>query len=181
MIYIGGLVLGVLLIASQIFINDKPQVSPLGKIHQDIVIDYPNMSHISRADLEKELSSSDLVILDTRPEKEYNVSHIEGALQVDPDITPDSFRVRYGQALKNKKIIVYCSVGKRSSILGNRMQSIALEAGAMSVQNLEGGLFGWHNDSRPLVNASGETASIHPYNAYWGRLIENRDEIRYRP
>ena len=181
MIYIGGLVLVGLLIATHTFTNDKASASPLGKIHQDIVTDYPDMSHISRADLEKELSSSDVLILDTRPVKEYNVSHIEGALQVDPDITPDSFRSSYGQALKNKKIIVYCSVGQRSSILGNRLQSIALEAGAISIQNMEGGLFGWHNDNRPLVNASGKTSGIHPYNAYWGRLIENKNEIRYRP
>jgi len=180
-IFIGMLALAALLAAAITFTKDKAAASPLGKIHEKIVTDYPDMSHMSRAGLEKRLLSSDLLILDTRPIEEYNVSHIPGALQVDPDISPVAFRTKFGKLLKNKKVVVYCSVGRRSSILGDRLHSTALTAGAISIHNIEGGLFGWHNDNRPLVDASGATSGIHPYNAYWGRLIENKDTIRYRP
>jgi len=143
--------------------------------------DYPDMSHISRAELETQLTSGDIVILDTRPVEEYNVSHIPGAMQIDPDIDPETFQTKFGRSLKNKNVIVYCSVGRRSSILGDRLQSTVLASGAISMKNMEGGLFGWHNDNRPLVNTSGTTSGIHPYNAYWGRLIKNKETIRYRP
>lgn len=180
-IYIGLIAATFAVIATMSSADHKVKTTPLGELHQKIMTNYPSMSHISRTELEKQLTSGKLLILDTRPAKEYNVSHIAGALQVDPDISPELFRARYGKAVKNKRLVVYCSVGHRSSDLGERLQSTALNAGAVSVQNMEGGLFGWHNDKRPLVNASGSTSGIHPYNAFWGRLIENKDAIRYRP
>jgi len=180
-IYIGLLVLATLLATAITLAKDKTSASPLAKVHQDIVTDFPDMSHMSRAELETQLTSTDILILDTRPMEEYNVSHIPGALQVDPDIDPETFRTQFGASLANKNVIVYCSVGRRSSILGDRLQNTALASGAINVQNMEGGLFGWHNDERPLVNRSGTTSDIHPYNAYWGRLIENKGNIRYRP
>jgi len=180
-IYIGFIVVTLTIIATMSSAGDKVKMTPLGELHQKIMTDYPSMSHISRTELEKQLTSDAFLILDIRPAKEYNVSHIAGALQVDPDISSESFRTRYGKAVKNKRLIVYCSVGHRSSDLGERLQNTALNAGAVSVQNMEGGLFGWHNDNRPLVNASGSTSGIHPYNAFWGRLIENKDAIRYNP
>ncbi len=173
--------MAIIMSAAFAFAKNKASLTPLDKIHQRIVTDFPKISHISRAELETRLTSGEILILDTRPINEYNVSHIAGARQVDPDISPQLFQAKFGEALKNKRVVVYCSVGRRSTILGARLQSTALNAGAFSVQNMEGGLFGWHNDNRPLVSASGTTSGIHPYNAFWGRLIENKDAIRYRP
>jgi len=132
-IYILPLALPFLIAAAIIFKKDEASSTPLSKIHQEIISDYPNMSHISRAELENHLTSAGLLILDTRPIKEYNVSHIEGALQVDPDIGPEAFRTKFGKLLKNKKVVIYCSVGRRSSILGDRLHSTALTAGAISI------------------------------------------------
>lgn len=180
-IYIGLIALVVIMATFYIFAGHNMRLTPLGKVHQNIVTEFPNMTHISRAEIETRLTSGEILLLDTRPVKEYNVSHIAGALQVDPDISPELFLIKFREALKNKQVVVYCSVGQRSSVLGTRLYSTALSAGAMSVQNMEGGLFGWHNDKRPLVNASGSTSKIHPYNTYWGALIENKDAIRYSP
>ena len=180
-IYIGLIALVFIMTASLALAEDKTSPSPLNKIHQKIMTDYPKLSHISRVELEAHLTSGDVLVLDTRPEKEYKVSHIPGALQLDPKIGSELFLRKFGHALKDKRVVVYCSVGRRSSILGSRLQNTALSAGAISVQNMEGGLFGWHNDNRPLVNASGTTTGIHPYNIFWGRLIKNKDAIRYRP
>ncbi len=161
--------------------KNQDHVNALETIHKTIISDYPDMSHISRTELAQSLASEDVLILDTRPQEEYAVSHIKGARQVDPDISPQAFKTRFGHAVKNKKVIVYCSVGHRSSNFGQRLQSTALSAGAVSVQNMEGGLFGWHNDARPLENAAGTTTYIHPYNARWGRLVKRKDDIRYHP
>lgn len=180
-IYIGLLSLIIIMAAILFVKKDKTDLNPLGDIHEEIVTDYPDMSHISRATFETQLQSNEFLILDTRPVEEYNISHIKGALQVDPDISPKAFKTKFETALKNKKLVVYCSVGRRSSILGERIRNTALSAGAISIQNLEGGLFGWHNDNRPLVNNSGATSEIHPYNSFWGRLIENKEFIRHHP
>jgi rhodanese-related sulfurtransferase len=180
-IYISFLALALILAAIFTYAKNETNLTPLGKVHQDIEVNYPHMSHISPAELEKQLMSDDLLIFDTRPLEEYNVSHIAGAIQIEPDITPENFTAKFRESLKDKRVIVYCSVGWRSSILGTRLEGAALNAGAVSIQNLEGGLFGWHGANRPLVNPLGTTSKVHPYNAYWGRLIENKDDIRYRP
>jgi len=169
-----------LAIPVQTLAKNPQSQSRLEKIHADILTDYPSLSHISRADLQSRLNENDVLILDTRPLKEYNVSHIPGALQVDPHMDATTFQTKFGSQLKDKTLIVYCSVGRRSSILGERLQKTAIEAGALSVKNMEGGVFGWHNDGRVLENESGPTASIHPYNVFWGRLINNKSGIRYK-
>ncbi len=163
------------------FIKGNTPLTPLDEIHQEITDEFPEMPHISRADLERQLTSDNLVILDTRPMSEYLVSHISGALQVNPEMSAEEFQAKFAGSLKNKTIVVYCSVGHRSTIFGHRLQNEAIAEGAKKIQNLEGGLFGWHNDGRPLVNASGATSGIHPYNTFWGRLIETKDDIRYQP
>jgi len=156
---------------------------PLVKIHANIIKDYPQIPHISRKELQSRLAlpSNNLLILDTRPIKEYDVSHIEGAIQINPNTTPQEFEEQFGNQLSGKTIIVYCSVGRRSTQLGDRLTPIISRSEAVQFYNLEGGLFSWHNDRRKLVNASGNTDAIHPYNLFWGRLIQNKGQISYIP
>jgi hypothetical protein len=39
------------------------------------------------------------------------------------------------------------------------------------VQNLEGSIFQWANEHRPLVRDGQRETRVHPYNAVWGRLL----------
>jgi len=157
--------------------------TPLADIHTKITMDYPELSHIKGDDLYMRILSGDsnLVILDTRPEREFNVSHIPGALQIDPNMNADDFAAVYSSVLTGNDVVLYCSVGRRSSQFGERVKTRAREAGAAKVMNLEGGIFGWHNDGHPLENENGGTVYVHPYNFFWGRLIENKDRISYVP
>ena len=82
------------------------------------------------------------------------------------------------QDLKGKTVVFYCSVGVRSSALAESVKADLLAAGTKEVVNLEGGIFGWHNQSRPLVDKSGPTTFVHPYNAYWGRLLTRPELAR---
>ncbi len=170
------------LILGAISIAAKNNQAPdrLAETHKTIVTDYPALSHISRDELQTRLGDNDILIFDTRQPAEYHVSYIAGAVQLDPDIEAANFEDHFGASLRGKHVIVYCSVGRRSSILSSRLKDVALKAGAISVSNLEGGLFGWHNDKRPLQNKAGPTTNIHPYNAFWGRLIDNKDAISYK-
>lgn len=91
------------------------------------------------------------VILDARSKAEFDVSHLPGARPFGPDIPKDA------------AIVVYCSVGYRSSQLARQLT----HAGYTNVANLDGGIFQWANDGRPLEGGR----KVHPYNAHWSRYL----------
>ncbi|MCA9613864.1 MAG: rhodanese-like domain-containing protein [Sandaracinus sp.] len=102
------------------------------------------------------------LLLDARTEAEFRVSHLEGALRVDPE-RPDVARLPRPSA--GRKVVVYCSVGWRSGDVA----AVLRQAGWREVYNLEGGLFAWANAGRAVV---GEGApKVHPFDATWGRLL----------
>lgn len=131
--------------------------------------EYKDVRHISTDSLATLLTSSERtngpIILDTRTRAEYDVSHIEGAIFVDPENPAiDSLGID-----KDAPIVAYCSVGYRSSQVARALQ----DQGFSNVVNLEGSLFKWANEGRPVVSGEGQpTALVHPYNALWGRLLD---------
>jgi len=68
--------------------------------------------------------------------------------------------------------VTYCSVGYRSAKMAQRLRN----AGYTNVQNLEGSIFEWANEHRPLVRDGEPTKQVHPYSALRGHLL--RDEVR---
>lgn len=115
-----------------------------------------------------------LLLLDVRSPDEFAISHIRGAVRVDPDITADKFVRLFGTSVKDQQLVFYCSVGYRSSILLERVQQQALDAGAISLTNLRGGIFRWYNERRPLYDQAGPVDTVHRYDAFWGRLLQKR-------
>lgn len=109
------------------------------------------------------------VILDVRGPAEFSVSHLRGAKRVDPKGKVENLKPLIAT---NRPVIVYCSVGYRSSELARRL----IKAGMTNVFNLEGSIFQWANEGRPLVNESGQAKMVHPYNARWGTLL--KPEVR---
>ena len=51
-----------------------------------------------------------------------------------------------------------------------------MQIGFTRVYNLEGSIFKWANEHRPLVDRSGPASVVHPYNRIWGRLLD--DDVR---
>ena len=156
----------------------------LVEIHQGILENQPDVQHIDNESLnEMLLRNSDtvtsLVIFDVREEAEYAVSHISNAVRVAPDIDKKSFMALYASGLKNKTVVFYCSVGRRSSDLAETVGQDLRQAGAGDVVNLEHGIFGWHNQSFLLESNNARTEYIHPYNRWWGRIIERKEFIRF--
>jgi len=80
----------------------------------------------------------DCVFLDAREHKEFDVSHVQNAVWVGYK----TFNVETIRRLaKNKKIVVYCSIGYRSEKIAEKL----LKAGYTDVSNLYGGIFEWVN------------------------------------
>lgn len=170
-------VLSALGIAGVIFFK----TSDLDRLHAEIVIAHEGVDHIAASDFVK-LEEDGHVLFDVREPKEFRVSHIAGAIQVSPDMDAEEFELRFADMLEDKKAIFYCSVGMRSSILAQRVADIVKRQTRNAPINLEGGLFKWSNENRRIVTANdAETRSVHPYNDYWGRLIEDRKAISYDP
>jgi rhodanese-related sulfurtransferase len=175
-----------LILAQAIFISiafsqtQEGYSKELNEIHQWIVKEHPSISHINGSNLESQLQMVDnLLIFDVREIDEFSVSHLDNAIRVDPSISAAEFATLYGHQLQNKKIVFYCSVGRRSSLLAERVEKEAITLGASKILNLENGIFGWHNQKRPLTSVIAPTNYVHPYNQKWGKLIQQKELIRY--
>jgi rhodanese-related sulfurtransferase len=114
------------------------------------------------------------VVLDARTEDEYAVSHLEGAVRIDP--YKPSLRPLRGFS-KDTAIVVYSSVGYR----GARVADFLARQGYTQAYNLEGGQFRWANEGRPVFRQGRPTADVHPYNPTWGLLLESQYRIKAPP
>lgn len=107
------------------------------------------------------------VILDARELEEYEISHIPGATRIGFD-NPD-FEVM-NEIHKDKKIVIYCSIGYRSEKIGAKLEKLGYE----NVYNLYGSIFEWANDGYPLEDIQdASTNKLHGYNKSWSKWIEN--------
>jgi len=109
---------------------------------------------------------SKVVILDVREKSEFEVSRLKNAIWIGYD---DFDISRIDSIDKEREIIVYCSVGYRSSKIGEEL----IESGFKNVKNLYGGIFKWANENRPIYNDSSQTTEVHAYNRKWGKFLTN--------
>ncbi len=110
-------------------------------------------------------------IIDTRKKEEYDLSHLPNAALYYYKIDDKSLE----QIPKDKPIVVYCSIGVRSELLGER-----LKKKGYTVYNLYGGLFEWANRDNQVVfcdknNQEQVTNTIHQYNFVWGKWMDNKN------
>ena len=117
-------------------------------------------------------AGADVLLLDVRNADEFQLSHLPGAVWVDPDIAIGQFMDRFGSQIAGRQVLLYCSVGVRSSRLGERIRSAAAARGATGVYNIRGGIFAWHNYGKRLVMAKGQTELVHPYSTRWSRYLD---------
>ncbi|MEL6365441.1 MAG: rhodanese-like domain-containing protein [Pseudomonadota bacterium] len=151
----------------------------LDKIHAKIEASRPDVEHLTADDLQA-MDPASVILLDVREPREYEVSRLPGAVRIDPDSEPGDLAA-LADAVAGKTVVLYCSVGRRSSDLADRNAEAFRALGAEGVYNLEGGVFRWANERRPLERDGAATDVVHPYNWWWGRLIEDRSIVRYEP
>ena len=129
--------------------------------------EFSDVSEISTQDLAAWLADPARVhpqLLDVREPDEYAVSHLSGAIQVPPDATSDQLIDKIDFS---KPVVLYCSVGYRSSVLARRL----ISAGAEQVMNLEGSIFKWANEGRPMFRDKAPADKVHPYNRNFSRML----------
>lgn len=128
--------------------------------------------YIYQDELKDRLNGNDnLVILDTRKEEEFEVSHLTGAVFINYD----NFAPSLVEGLnKNELVVVYCSVGYRSEKIATKLISL----GFTNVRNLYGGIFEWKNRGNMVVTSDEmATERVHTYNEDWSRWLQNGDKV----
>ncbi len=141
----------------------------LAAIQSEIGEAFPDVPWIEPEALDA-LASPPL-LLDAREAAEFEVSHLRGAVRIDPE-HPDLSVLEDVPA--ERTVVVYCSVGYRSAMVARTIQ----HSGRNRVFNLRGGIFGWANAGRPMVTEQCEGCAprtvqrAHPYDRRWGQLLE---------
>jgi rhodanese-related sulfurtransferase len=112
----------------------------------------------------------DVTILDVREENEYKVSHIENS----KNVAYSSFNIEAITDIdKNDKVVIYCSLGKRSENIAKQM----VDAGYTNVNNLYGGIFEWKNQGNPVFVDANETNKIHAYDKVFGIWLNKGEKV----
>lgn len=130
---------------------------------------FPEVKQLSTTDLAAWIQDTTRTrpqILDVREQAEFEVSHLAGATRVSPDASAQDILTKLDP---NRPIVLYCSVGYRSSKLATRL----IQEGRRDVSNLEGSVFTWANEGRPLVTPEGKsTTLVHPFDSHYGQLLK---------
>jgi rhodanese-related sulfurtransferase len=113
------------------------------------------------------------IILDTREEKEYEVSRIKNAWFVGYE----NFKIEtiLDQIKdKNEQIVVYCSLGIRSEDIAEKIK----KAGYSNVYNLHGGIFEWKNNNYPLYSSDmKQTDDVHVFSKEWSQWLKKGNKV----
>ena len=127
---------------------------------------YPGVPHITTAGLAAMLDAGrrPVVLLDARGAEEYAVSHLLAAHHAP---TADAAARIVRRSPPGALVVAYCSVGVRSSALAARLR----ERGIEEVHNLQGSLFAWANEGRPIYRGRTRVAEVHPFDPRWGALL----------
>ena len=135
-------------------------------LKQFIHVRFPTVARITTQELSAQLESrSSPLILDARAAAEYVVSHLPEAQLADP-VSFDPQQTLQNVS-KKTPVVVYCSVGYRSAAMVQRLN----QSGFTQVFNLEGGIFQWVNEQRPLFQNGRPTEQVHPYSPLWSGLL----------
>lgn len=97
------------------------------------------LSNLSQVAFKEKMIASDIVIIDVRTSKEFEVSHIKDAIHID--YFAEDFWEEVEQLDKAKDILVYCRTGRRSIRACTLMKNGGFAVD--KVFNLEGGFVEW--------------------------------------
>ncbi len=131
---------------------------------------YADVDHVEPAVVASWMADgSALVLLDTREANEYAVSHLRGAQHVEPNAAAAELEAGpLRDVAKDTRIITYCAVGVRSAKVAQRLR----DAGFTNVHNMNGSIFQWVNEGRPVFKGDEQVEKVHPYDGKWGKLLD---------
>ena len=123
---------------------------------------FPGTPSIDTDQAKEIIDTKQTLIIDCRREDEFQVSKIPGAKNLDFKCEDNELTELLKDVEKDTQIINYCSLGYRSAIMTNRIQNLVKDRNP--VYNLEGSIFKWANENKPLTDHQDQpTLKVHPY------------------
>jgi rhodanese-related sulfurtransferase len=146
--------------------------SPLGSVvlRQAVKARFSSVRSVTPAELvawRADPNRPPALLVDARPEADFTMSHIDGAVWIDP-AEPDLAVI--ANVPKSNPVVVYDAAGTMAAAMALALQG----AGYSRVSYLEGGVFAWANSGQRLVDAGGPARTVYPINWKWGRLLKSR-------
>ncbi len=114
-------VTGLILILSHVAVAEDRLLQIARTLEQD-----PTIEHIDIPSVVENMSQpgNTQILFDVRTKEEFAVSHLPNAIRLDPDMDPRTFLDEYGDLLEQNQVLFYCSVGRRSTQLAERVTKI---------------------------------------------------------
>ncbi|WP_232827791.1 rhodanese-like domain-containing protein [Marinomonas shanghaiensis] len=91
------------------------------------------------------MNNEDAVVIDIRPEKEFNTGHITGAMNIPATKMQDNLKRL--EKHKETPIIIVCKSGITSGASAKDLK----KAGFSKIYKLQGGIVEWQSSNLPLV------------------------------
>ena len=133
--------------------------------------EFPSVKSVSTDQLRSRYEEAGEIlslVIDVREVDEFGVSHLGDALNLETAQAIVNMVAQRGLG-KETEIVVYRSVGYRSAAVAADLQ----ELGFTRVFNLEHSLFDWANKGYPMIDSSGSTDKVHPFNRAWSVLVDD--------
>lgn len=150
--------------------QNPPQWPQIKQSIRDEFADVNRLSTQQLTEWQNDPDRTDPLLLDAREQDEFEVSHLKGA-HLATDVS-QALRI-LNERPRDTPIVVYCSVGYRSSRMAQELGKL----GWSNVSNLEGSIFQWANEGRPIYRGEQRVKLVHPFDDHWGKLLNK--ELRW--
>lgn len=145
--------------------SDSQKHDRIDELYETYQASFRDTPSISVADLQEELKTGDVVLVDVREPRERAVSTIPGAIDVE---TFERDADRY----KDRTVVTYCTIGARSGTYAESLQRRGFQ-----VRNLRGSILAWTHAHQPLVTGTGETRRVHVYGPAWNLAAQGYEAV----
>jgi len=139
---------------------------------------FPNVPSVTTQALAEWLedpSTANPILIDVRAEPEFSVSHLPNAIHATDSKSALQTIDTSGDTSTTRTVVLYCSVGYRSA----RMTKELMSAGRKNVFNLDGSIFQWVNEGRPVYRDGSQVNDVHPYSRFWRLLLKRRVNAKH--
>ena len=124
---------------------------------------FPEVPELTVEELDRLSTTTSVVLVDVRADKEQRISMIPGA------VTAQEFE-RFPDRFRNETIVAYCTVGHRSGLYVKKLLSQGWQA-----FNLKGAILAWTHAGRELVDDQGPTRRVHVAGSKWSLEADGYD------
>ena len=145
----------------------------LENVEADIVRQFPSADAMIPEGLALyQETSQSVTLIDARSAEEYQVSRLEGALNLNE--VEEILDFLESRSDSNDLVVIYGALGYRAAELAQEMD----DRGVSNLSHLKGGIFRWVNEGREVVDGNGYVTDwVHPYNKLWGRLLDKKHRL----